>query len=256
MKPMLDNDIDNLFKSSLEDYQINPSAGSWKKINSKLSGKHKKNNHVYWLSAASIILVFGLSFKFFGTQQEVIKLTRNISKNDIIQEEILPVENNITVTEPVVKELSLAEVKMANEKHFLAILEKDTSSLIRRKNKSKQEVSIANNKFANSFVFAIDKEITEENSKKANDLKLAMNTITDTEEPMLATAHQSKNISTFKEVDYSKERSLIKSVGNFVNFVIAKVDNRDRKLLHVSSTEESDMEITQINLGLIKYKKN
>jgi hypothetical protein len=38
--------------------------------------------------------------------------------------------------------------------------------------------------------------------------------------------------------------------------VVAKVDKREEKIIKVSKTSESDIEITGINLGLIKYLKS
>jgi len=256
MKPMLDNDIDNLFKPSLESYEIRPSAESWQKINSQLERKQGKNNQPYWLAAASVILVVGLGFNFFGTQQEVIKLTANSHVAIIEEEEVLPVEHKITVKQPVLKELSLNEVKMANEKHFLSLMAK--TNIPSKKNRIKPKGDDFKNKniLASAFLLNVDKSIEEEAPERRK-VKVAANTVIDAEDPILATAQQTKNISAFnKELNYSEEKSIIKSVGDLVNFVIAKVDNREQKLLHMSRTEESDMEITQINLGLIKYKKN
>jgi hypothetical protein len=45
-------------------------------------------------------------------------------------------------------------------------------------------------------------------------------------------------------------------VGDLVNFVIAKVDKREEKIIKVSKTDEGDNEITGINLGLFKFSKS
>ena len=42
----------------------------------------------------------------------------------------------------------------------------------------------------------------------------------------------------------------IKSVKDMVNFLVSKVDKRKNKIVYMSKTEESDIEITAINLGI------
>ena len=74
MKPILDNGIDHLFKSSLEDYEIKPSAESWKRINEQLGSKSQDNKQPYWWAAASVILVLGIGLVFFRSDREVIQL--------------------------------------------------------------------------------------------------------------------------------------------------------------------------------------
>jgi hypothetical protein len=53
----------------------------------------------------------------------------------------------------------------------------------------------------------------------------------------------------------SDRKLKIKSVGDLVNFVVSKVDKREEKVIRVSKTDESDNEITGINLGIFKFRK-
>jgi hypothetical protein len=251
MKPILDNGIDHLFKSSLEDYEIKPSAESWKRINEQLGSKSQDNKQPYWWAAASVILVLGIGLVFFRSDREVIQLK---GKTEIaaVNEELLPIQNKLIVKPQLLKDLSLEEVRIANEKRFLQLMAK-TNAPVTKEIHSKSDVKNKNT-FAAASSINNDKD-DQQNPTTANEENISDNTMITAGEPVLAAVPQSENILD-RPINHSGEKSLIKSVGDLVNFVIAKMDGRDQKLLHMSKTEESDMEITQINLGLIKYKKN
>jgi hypothetical protein len=51
------------------------------------------------------------------------------------------------------------------------------------------------------------------------------------------------------------KRIKFSSVGDLVNLVVAQVDKRENKIIKISKTEESENEITGINLGLFKFSK-
>lgn len=250
MKPMLDNDIDNLFKSSFEDYEVTPSKESWNKVKASLNDKPVKNNRPLWLAAASIIVIFGLAIKFFGTNNKVIKLHGSSENTD---EEIVAyseVEKPVSVKN-LPKKMTLEEVKLANEKHFLSLV--SNSAPLKGTNKKKRKSIIEND-------LAIDKNKSDNDilSRSLSNQILAENNLVDVIQSNESVIAQRNDLESTldKENHLSTEKSKIKSVGDLFNFVIAKVDNREQKLLHFSKTEESDMELTQINLGLFKYKKN
>ena len=61
------NNIDNIFKSALEDYQMDPPAGSWNALNAKLAEKRSviRRKRWFWLFSA---LVFVGIVGFFGNK--------------------------------------------------------------------------------------------------------------------------------------------------------------------------------------------
>jgi pectate lyase len=67
---------------------------------------------------------------------------------------------------------------------------------------------------------------------------------------------QNTNDGNLDDVGGVNDRKVkIKSVGDLVNFVVAKVDKREEKIIKVSKTDEGDNQITGINLGLFKFRK-
>ena len=79
---MLDNDIDQLFKSSLEDFEVSPAANSWDKITDGLDQKPKTKKYpIFWMAAASVLLVATLGITLFNQETDVIKLHGNQTKD-------------------------------------------------------------------------------------------------------------------------------------------------------------------------------
>ena len=233
----------------MEEYEIKPSAESWNSINDQLRPKSKHNKQLYWLAAASVILILTVGLMFFKGGREAIKLK---GKPEIVavEEEFLPGDNKMAIKQNLPKDLSLEEVRMANEKRFLQLMAQ-TKAPEAKENHSKSDIKNKNT-FVAASPFNDDNQPQEATVKEAS---FTDDVVITAGEPVLVAAPQAQNILE-RPVNHSEEKSLIKSVGDLVNFVIAKMDGRDQKLLHMSKTEESDMEITQINLGLIKYKKN
>lgn len=254
MKPMLDNDIDNLFKSSLQNYEVTPSKECWKNIKAGLNDRAKKNNQFYWLAAASVIVFFGLGINFFGTTTEVIKLRGNAAKIEIDDRLIsLNLRKESSTKPDFPKDLTLEEVKLANEKHFLSLIayKLPVKEIQEEKREIRKDNNDENVKISNALNDVSDASKTKQ--------ELVINNLEDKTEQKdanVAFATNSLEPSSDKETHGSIEKSRIKTVGDLFNFVIAKVDGREQKLLHFSKTEESDMELTQINLGLFRYKKN
>src|SRR5690606_15067166 len=79
MKSMSDKELDDFFKSSLEGFEQKPVAGCWNKIEQQLGNQPvKKTVLPYWLAAASVVMVIGLSVKLYNSEEQTIKLTRAV----------------------------------------------------------------------------------------------------------------------------------------------------------------------------------
>ena len=256
MKPMLDKDFDQLFKSSFEDFEVAPAAESWNKITERLDKKSKtKKFPIFWMAAASVVIVLGIGIGLYTKPTEVIKLRSNqpdemmanLAKEQKApkyetQEEALitaqpiashkkPEQNQVSPTITVAKiETEVNQQKNINkdatiipETNVLTVETPKNIKPIRAKLVTEQIIEEENNKnnINASTAFAqtpIEKENTEKNALFGKKLKIS-------------------------------------SVGDLVNFVVAKVDKREEKIIKVSKTEESDNEVTGINLGLFRFIK-
>jgi hypothetical protein len=261
MKPMLDKDIDQLFKSSLEDFEVTPSVKSWDKITASLHHKPKAKKYtIFWMAAASILIVVSLGITLFNQQTDVIKLHGNQIKDlAALEQQVVnqPIEN-----QPVKADILdftpnsvLANRKAnANQKpQVVEIVENnltpdatiDHTSGVFNTNNHQEEIKIVSVKPTR------EKTVTE----RILETETANNQSTKINKQNTLTAQNTTDENLPSNGNLLDRKLKIKSIGDLVNFVVAKVDKREEKIIKVSKTSESDTEITGINLGLIRYNK-
>jgi hypothetical protein len=252
MKPMLDKDFDAVFKSSFEGYEVTPANDSWTKISKKINGKTKQKKFpVFWMVAASIVIVLGIGIGLYTKPTEVIKLHPGGEKEMMA---------NLTQEEKAV----IGTVPVVNET-IAKSLQKPV------KNIAKNSKTVTESKLAKKTAIEIQKPVDEpvetdlELVKNVKPLraKLATERLLEQEEinklKASATTDLANNNQNLAEIEsiteFPTRRARISSMGDLVNFVVAKVDKREEKIIKMSKTEESDNEITGINLGLFKFRK-
>ncbi|OAQ40262.1 hypothetical protein A5893_04730 [Pedobacter psychrophilus] len=255
---MLDKDFDQLFKSSFEDFEVQPAANSWDKITDGLDRKPKRKNFgIFWMAAASVVVVLGIGIGLYTKPTEVIKLRGNTEEvlsqaakeqnNDV---ENVDVENTKSETDNNTKNNSLLANNQSTKKINKNNLEthatiSNTSNVSLTKDTENELSRIVATKPIRTKTVT-ERILEEEASKNLDDSKIKTQTL-------LAQNTIDENL---EEDGYqSNRRQKIKSVGDLVNFVVAKVDKREEKIIKVSKTDESDNEITGINLGLFRFRK-
>jgi hypothetical protein len=62
-------------------------------------------------------------------------------------------------------------------------------------------------------------------------------------------------VEEVNEAEQTSPRQKIRSLGDLVNRVVAKVDPREEKIIQFTDNDEGT-EVSGINLGLIKFKHN
>lgn len=267
MKAMLDKEFDKAIKSSFEDFEVEPTAKSWENISAQLNQKPKgKKLPIFWLTAAAsvvIVLSIGISI-YVKSTDDIIKLRAQENPKDVVIEEGLNLQaankkiSNIGDDKVVKTDLNKGE-KLVNSS---VKTNKNQVEIIKNKSLEKNIISDATiTPNANVLVVkkveeviaatkpvrkptVTEKMIAEENAKGANSIN---------NKPAFAINTTDENLSN--EGAQGDRKVKIKTVGDLVNFVVAKVDKREEKIIKVSKTEESDNEITGINLGLFKFRK-
>ena len=264
---MLDKEFDKAIKSSFEDFEVEPTAKSWENISAQLNQKSKgKKLPIFWLSvAASVVIVLSIGVNIYVKPiDDIIKLrAQETPKVVVIKEgsnlQAANKKNGNTGNDKVVKtELNKGE-KLVNssvktnknqaeiaknnslEKNILpdATITPNANVLVVKK---VEEVIAATKPVRKPTV--TEKMIAEENAKGANSINNQTAFAINTNDEILN-----------DEGAQSDRKVKIRTVGDLVNFVVAKVDKREEKIIRVSKTEESDNEITGINLGLFKFRK-
>ncbi|RZK42833.1 MAG: hypothetical protein EOO90_05775 [Pedobacter sp.] len=239
---MPDNEFDNLFRDKLINAEYEPSANLWAKIEGQLEPqKRKKVLPIYWMAAASVAVAFTAMLAFQKTEKIQLRA------------------DNVTaaVTAPFVQDVKepLQEADV-------------TYSPVSNKNVPATKVQLALNKVESTQV-----EINSENNdeslqpysastrlpiKQADPRPIDVMPVTQVEAPIViaqALTSQSLEENVITETENLPERKSIRNVGDLVNYVVDKVDKRDKKLLRFNTDDDDNSSIVGINIGFLKLNK-
>lgn len=260
MHPISDKELDKLFQQRFGDLEIEPSAAVWEKITTSLD--QKKGGRAifpsFWMAAASIVVLISAGLLYFSPQ-EVIKLHGNSEITQSLEETSSPAEQN---------ELIAAIAEPQNSDQAIPVNSSDfslesTAGIISSEYPSIQTSSVAEPEIKLpaetepvQISSAVVKKVNPVQAKKA--VKVPSRYSGDqseldvTQPDMMAKAEFTEDEENVEENELRGQKK-IRSIGSLVNFVIAKVDKREDKLIEFKDSDEGS-EVSGINLGLVKFK--
>lgn len=241
---MSDKEFDAFFKASLGQFEEEASKAIWAAIdaeNQPLEGEKYKRSKlpIIWIAACFLLLGFGWMY-----------LNRPIEKIQLRLEQEILAEIPQDISEKYQPKISSKQseerhtsTSIANEQRFLELMAATTlEEKPKKEKKYKSNLIISNHQEAGIKESQLVKNVSNTPDKK--DDAISVDEKAGDQELLLAQV---------EPIQENTEK--VKSLGDLVNFVVSKIDKRENKIIHVSRTEECDMEITGINLGFIKYKK-
>ncbi len=252
MHPISDKELDKLFKQRFEDAEFQPSEDVWGKISATMDNKArvKKPFSVFWMAAASVLVVLGASLWFYRPV-EVIKLQGTPQKM-VLNTPESPISDlgtgasKLDPHQPEIKGFDFSKLVVTEEDSF------DTPKEVTLPGKSVAEIT-------NQDLLAVSTPIrrnSHEVPQSPKEVKVPRYTgdqsqLDVTQPDMIASVDiVQKDLLPENQQTASKR---IRSVGSLVNFVISKVDRREDKIIEFKDGDEGS-EISGINLGLIKLK--
>ena len=241
MQQMPDKEFDNLFKNKFEDAEIEPSANLWSNIEKQLEPKKKRTIPIYWMAAAAVTL--SLSALLVFQKKEVIRL----HGADTVAQVERPVANTKTVEEIVTVqgEKEIASASYATAEVAPAKMEIEKAEV--------QEFS------KNSQVVVQPNPIPDRLLIKPMDAKpldiMPANEVLVKEDPIvMANIPANDSVEDSAKEQVSEKRG-IRNVGDLVNFVVDKVDKREKKLVRFNTDDDDNSSIVGINIGFLKFNK-
>ena len=252
MQSISDKELDKLFKQRFEDAEFQPSKAVWGKISAKMDRKSKvkKTLPIFWMAAASVVVVLGASLWFYRPV-EVIRL-QGVNQQITLNTPESPISDlgtgasKLDPHQPEIKGFDFSKLVAAEENSF------DTPKEVTLPQRSsieitKQEVLTSNNTLKRNIseVALTPKEV------KVPRYTGDQSQLDVTQADMVASVEVTQDDLIPEQQQTSPKR--IRSVGSLVNFVISKVDHRDDKIIEFKDGDEGS-EVSGINLGLIKLK--
>jgi len=260
---MQDKEFDDLFRSKLGDFETQPSAQVWQNIDAELAGKRKKSIFPMLSIAASVLILLTAGILFIP-KKGVVK--HNKQDTNVIAKthpSVIKSEDTKPVTPSKSHQQQLAVVETPVKNTTKVDQTKIKASAVEQK--EQQSTSIAKTEIIkhedqpliasvempklNEIAKQDPIELTEATSvenKEATD-NSAINLPA---QPVLASNDPAK---TVKPV--AKKRG-IRSFGDIVNLVVAKVDKRKDKLIQFSDSDDDGSVVTAVHLGALKIKRD
>jgi hypothetical protein len=260
---MQDKDFDNLFRTKLGGLEVEPSARVWDNISAELKGPQKRRLSPVWSIAATTVILLSAAAWFLTDRpvkvqqnqvavqkkqtavvdqftesdnktvfpdvaEQLGKITRNrTDANTIARVKSKPIRQVNTKGEPKIKE----PVKSVIVEKTLPVIITETQPVLAAVTKQpERQAVVPDMTLSNQRLTATAENITQPEVIKAPESVLA------------------------RQPERKKKRG-IHTLGGLINAVIAKVDKREDKLIEFTETDDDQADITGINLGLFKVKK-
>jgi hypothetical protein len=259
---MQDNEFDDLFRSKLDNFEVEPSAQVWQNIDAELDGKRSKRSIFPMLSIAASIIVLITAGVLFIPKKENVKPGRH--KNNSLAAK---------VASPIAKPENTTTANISEpEIETVTVKQQPTDRIIKAKHAKNKDISITPKQpdvrqIAKAEAVKVDEQRPEmiAEIKKPDELiqpvapdistQLAAKALVDNiAEPNIKPQVLAQTPIKDKPVRQPKKHG-IRNFGDIVNLVVAKVDKRKDKVIEFSDDDEDGSSITGINLGVIKVKK-
>ncbi|SEO46781.1 hypothetical protein SAMN05428947_102471 [Mucilaginibacter sp. OK283] len=253
---MQDKDLDKLFQSALNDYEIEPSANVWTGITGELdAGKRKKVWLPYLSIAAAAVLMITAGVLFIPKEVKTIK-------KDGLAGVIHPIKPK-TVAGPI--QATQPETAAGKKPKEAAPANSLAAISIHKPNKKAVTTAPVTAAPARDIAKPDDQQPALASATNKQEVKVTVQPDTVTrifpkhidETPVFASIKSPvapTEVTTIKPATPAKKHK-IRSLGDVFNVMIAAVDKRKDKIIEFSNTDEDDATITGVNLGIIKVKK-
>lgn len=250
---MQDNDFDELFRSKLGGFESEPSKGTWDNIAADVVS-NRQNRPALFLTgiAASILVLITAGIFIFNPSKlkngkpDQVLVARNFPQLKV--QTASPTKQpkaGIIVQEPVIALVPKNIVKRVYRQNIRATKQVAALPVVNPVESTiKQALPGVPSQ---PEVLAITAPPSQ--SLISTNLETIHNT---TVQPNVAAVQQ----PTVKTIASARpKRRSIRTFGDLINVVVAKVDKRKDKLIEFSSKDEDESLITGLNLGIVKVKK-
>ena len=250
MQHMPDKDFDNLFRDKFMDAEIEPSADLWGNIAQQLDPKKKRSFPIMWMAAASVVVVASVMLFTQNGDKVYLHHTTTPEVAVVTSGDVMMKSTTVAITEApnAVSADVLSEEGVSNRRMVRTAVAKVVPAEIEDAQK-------------NNFIAMQPSEKSEHLLIKRGDVKpldvVADGNVVPIENT--ATMYAQANTTSVNEADLMDEASEnkkgIRNVGDLINYVVDKVDKRDKKLIKFDTDDDDNSTIIGLNIGFLKLNK-
>ena len=246
MQHMPDKDFDKLFKDSFIDAEIEPSADLWGNIAVQLEPKKKRTFPILWVAAASVAVV--ASVLLFTQGGDKIYLQGAAPEVAMVNTPETTQAVPVAATEETtaVNEAVLSDAVVSNRRLVRTAVSKVETATI----EDVQEKSFGAMQPSEKNEHLVIKRVEV---KPLDVTPTVSNTIEN--QTMYAQA-DTKTVDYFEPTEESdNNKKGIRNVGDLINYVVDKVDKRDKKIIKFDTDDDDNSSIIGLNIGFLKFNK-
>jgi len=234
---MQDKAFDQLLRDKFEEAEIQPSTDLWNGISEQLSPKPKRSLPVYWMAAAVAVIVVTIGLLMPMQKTEKIRLQApEVASNDVT-----PVPAVTVVKTPVqVSNVSSAVTDKVESTPLII------APRIKLSNREKELAALQPKA-------TTDRPVIKQPEVVSTLAKVEPKEEAPKEEVMIAKADPAEYTDAALEPEHQENKG-IRNVGDLVNFVVNKVDKREKKFIQFD-TNDDNSSLVSINIGFIKFNK-
>lgn len=243
MQHIPDKDFDQLFKDKFKDAEVKPSLDLWTNIAPQTKPKRKSRFPLLWLAAASIALV--LSAVLWSNRTEKMQLVAAAVKAKPTKQQL---EVGEAIIEPQLEEApeipaavhQLSGAKTSTTKVFV----KTQAKVVDKIGSDTMQPAVDNNHLVIKKP-TLDQPVLKQISPTAVN-----------EEVMYAQVETTTvAMEELEFADESVSKKGIRNMGDLINYVVEKVDKRDKKLIKFDTDDDDNSTIIGLNIGFVKLNK-
>ena len=258
---MQDKDLDQLFRSTLDDLELEPSAGIWANIRVELDGAERRKSIIPLLRIAAVMLVILSAGLFFlPIKQAVIDTPKNkLAVNQVVKLPSSVLSNSLSRKKNVIAHMphlkssqsyqATASIQHSTVKTSLKPIVPLTTNFKKRTDALYNSKQVMDETRTDNLIIANKPTVPDINIPLVNKTPPIVAGATSESATILATAPDTEaNLSPVKS-------HKIHGLGSFINAVVGVVDKRPDKIIEFTDTDEGNT-VTGLNLGIVSIKKN
>lgn len=250
---MQDKEFDTLFRSKLENFEAAPTSQVWNGIVDGLGGKRRYAVLLPWLSIAASVLVLVAAGILFIPQKTTVNPKHPVAATKlpvvIRPDSVKPQRPEIIQTPAPATVNRIAQTKPAKTK--VETIAKDVEPVaVPATATQPQEQQIIAAVQPKEVISPETPGLQTQIAPQTADMPAAT-----TIKPVIAAAMP--NIADKQSIASARPKRKAHGIGGFLNTVIAAVDKRKDKIIEFTESDDDDASnITAVNLGILKFKKD
>lgn len=253
MQHMPDNDFDNLFRDKFMNAEVEPSANLWANIEGQLATKRKRKFPLMWVAAASVAVV--ASVMMFTQSGEKIYLQSSTTDVAAVQPVVEQPVSTVTTTNADTTPAAATPTGNRVASRNLATREVPAEAVAQLVDDQKNIIASVQPSTSNEHLPIKRAEVKTLDVTNTANVVPVVNTASDNSNGTMMANLGNLADDDAPEQAVETNKKGIRNMGDLINYVVEKVDKREKKLIKFNTDDDDNSSIIGLNIGFVKLNK-